>query len=479
MDHSTEILDLVDSDSTVTDFHIEGTVKYITITKNLHDRYCPLCHSKLHSKGRFIRHPKAQVLQDGYTLNITLIGRRWECSNPDCNYYCHDEFDFIEDHKRTSKIIPVMILNEMKDLNMTCRQVARKFDVSDSYVHDIFTQYIDLPRKPLTDTVCIDEVFMNFSPYQKYAIVIMDFHTNEILDILPSRLEQYTSSYFNRIPLAERNRVRYLISDMYNPYINYTARYFLNAKPVCDSFHVLQWLLSLINRYINQVKKRYQERDRKHLEEENRKTNHPILQTADSDEVYILKKAKWVLLKSDKNISYSSSRFNRRLGRYMDTYDWEDAFFDLDDKFRAIWLYKEMYEDFNNKYVNDPEHAGAALDELIDIYKNCNLVIFKDFAGLLERYHDPIINSFNCDIETDLDGCITKLRRLSNGPMESFNNNPSHFRSNSHGVSNFNFVRNRILWSERKDAPILAVPKTKQEAHVYTHRKRGSYHKHN
>ena len=62
--------------------------------------------------------------------------------------------------------------------------------------------------------------------------------------------------------------------------------------------------------------------------------------------------------------------------------------------------------------------------------------------------------------------------------MESFNNVPSSFRSRSHGLANFEFVRNRILWSKRDYAGILGVPKTRKQIHVDTMKKRGSYKKH-
>ena len=138
-----------------------------------------------------------------------------------------------------------------------------------------------------------------------------------------------------------------------------------------------------------------------------------------------------------------------------------------------------MYEEFNNEYVNKPDQAAAALDQLIDVYNNSGNEIFIRFAGLLKRYHDPIVNSLICVRQEDTEKCITRLRRLSNGPIESFNNGPSVFRSNSHGVTNFEFVRNRILWSERDDAPIHAVPKSEKEVHTYTGRKRGPYTKRN
>ena len=102
---------------------------------------------------------------------------------------------------------------------------------------------------------------------------------------------------------------------------------------------------------------------------------------------------------------------------------------------------------------------------------------FREFAALLSKYHDSIVNSFRYVTASESGRYANKLRRLSNGPMESFNNIPSGYRTQSHGINDFEFTRNRILWSYRKDAPILAVPKSAAEVHNYTGKKRGAYKK--
>lgn len=250
---------------------------------------------------------------------------------------------------------------------------------------------------------------------------------------------------------------------MYDPYINYTSSYFPNAKAITDSFHVLQWLLRLINNYINEVKKRYQALDRKRLEVKNYNSNMDNQTIKESDEIYILKNAKWVLLSNPKNWYYYELRYNYRLDKMMDTYKWEKAFLDLDPNFRTIRYLKNMYEEFNGSFINDLDGAAARLDELIDIYKNSDLKIFRDFSTLLIRYRESIVNSF-VYVDSLKDPSIK--RRLSNGPLESFNNIPSALRSNSHGIDNFRFNRNRILWSVRQNASILGVPKTVNEVHT-------------
>ena len=471
-----QILDIVDPDSKITNFVIEGTVKYVTLTKNSENKVCPLCGSKLYSKGKFQRHPNNQVLQDGYTLDLTLIGRRWKCSNPDCDYTCSDQFAFVQKRKRTTNIIIYNILFEFKDINLSCKQIAKKYHVSDTYTHQLFMKYIDLPRKELTPYICIDEVYLNLGNECKYALVIMDFITGEILDIIESRRKSTTHAYFMSIPLNERKKVLYLCCDMYDPYINYTSTYFPNAKAVTDSFHVLQWLINLINQYINKVKKRYQDKDKELLNDKNYKTNRDNKSIKESKEVYILKKAKWVLLSNPKNWVYHSSHYVDKLGKIMDTYSWEDEFLKLDDNFRTIRNLKDLYEDFNESFINDLDGAANRLDELIKIYENSDIYIFRRFAELLIEYHDSIINSFVYINDTNNKNKKEMLRRLSNGPLESFNNIPSALRAQSHGVTNFRYTRNRILWHLRENAAIKGVPYSDDEVHTVG-RKRGKYNK--
>ena len=475
-DGITELLDLSDDDSEIIDSHTEGHTKYVTLQKKLIPKYCPYCHSRLHSKGTFQRHPNNPVLQDGYELKLTLIGRRWECPNKDiCNYSETDEFNFIEANKKNTKIVPLMVINEMKDLHLSCRQVAARFNVSDTYVHEIFMRYVSLPRLPLTSCISIDEVYVNIAPEFKYALVIMDFPTSTILDILPSRREKTTAQYFMSIPKKERDGVRYLICDMYNPYINYTQRYFHDSIAIVDSFHVLQWLENLIGRYINDVKKRYQDRDRKVLEDRSYTHNHDFETQKDSQEVYILKNAKWVLLMRKDRIKYSGRHYNHFLNQYLDAYDWQKMFLSLDPAFDKIRFYKDMYEEFNSSWVNDKDEASEHLEELINVYSNCDIKIFREFSNLLSHYHDQIINSFTFVSGAEALSNSETLRRLSNGPMESFNNNPSSLRTQSHGVKNFEYTRNRILWAMRDNPPVHIVPKTAEDVHTYTQKKRGSY----
>ena len=239
MNRITDLLGLEDSDIIISDIITEGQTKTLIIETPPVAHYCPTCGYRMHSRGvkkRTISHP---ILQDGYSLILLLRQRRWRCSNPDCLYEVNESFRFVNKGRRTTNATDMLIVEAYRNLLETSASIAKRFHMSDSYVHQVFDRY-----------VC------------KYALVIQDFHTGDPIDLLRSRRTSVTEPYFVAIPKEERNQVKYLISDMYNPYIAYVEKYFPNAVPVVDSFHVIQWIIHSINNYIRQLLKKYRQRDR-------------------------------------------------------------------------------------------------------------------------------------------------------------------------------------------------------------------------
>ena len=444
----------------------ENTTKYIQLRKRLTPSFCPVCGQRMHSKGIYKRHINHPILQDGYSVVLVLHQRKWKCTNPLCNYYCNDEFSFVEKGKQNTYAAVYLILQEMKDLNITARYAARKFNVSDTFVHNIFLQYIDCSRLPLPEILAIDEVLMDFSSRNKYALVLMNFITGEIVDILPNRRKSDYEQYFLSISLSERNSVKAVVCDMYNPYVNFSVNYFHKADVVIDSFHVIQWINNKINLYINNVKKKYQQKGHEMLEELNFRNNSVHKTIKQSKEVYILNNYRWVLLTPQHRINYSThKKWNRFLNQYLCTYDYEKSFMSLDSNFRLIRELRDRYICFNEKFPKDFSAAANQLDTLILFYSQSSLQMFRDFSDLLKRYHDEICNSFktmqhysNEAYVASISDTSSNLRRLSNGPMEGFNRKPKDLKRNSRGVDNIRYTINRIIWSNRPDEPIRYTP---------------------
>ncbi len=448
MNSITELLNLEDSDIIISDITIQGTTKTLTLETQPYSHFCPSCGFKMHSKGikkRTIKHP---ILQDTYELILVLKQRRWKCTNPQCAYDISESFKFVNKRRRTTNATDMLIVDAYRNLMETSTSIANRFHVSDTHALEVFDRYVKMDRLPLTDAICIDEVFLDMDEHCKYALVIQDFHTGDPIDLLRSRRANITEPYFASIPIEERNTVKYLISDMYNPYISYVNKYFPYAVSVIDSFHVIQWITRLIDNYIRQLLKKFRQRDRE-LEEQLSYENQRLVSLPPSDEVYLLQKYRWLILCSQANIKYHTDlRMDSHFHRLMNTFDYEDALFRIDPKLQEFRDLKEIYIQFNNRNAGFPLKAKEELNELIPMYKSSGHEIFQNFGELLEKYQDFIINSFIM-VEKNGAGKIYDSR-LSNGPIESINRKVKDLKRIGRGFRNFEHFRNRFLYATRQ-----------------------------
>ena len=103
----------------------------------------------------------------------------------------------------------------------------------------------------------------------------------------------------------------------------------------------------------------------------------------------------------------------------------------------------------------NPIAVRTELDELITVYQKSSYEIFIDFAGLLEKYKDPIINSFIM-VEKVGNGKIYDSR-LSNGPIESINRKVKDLKRLGRGFRNFEHFRNRFLYATRSDSVLIGI----------------------
>ena len=452
MDIIIELLNLEDPNITVSDISIEGNTKFVTLETKPSIHFCSRCCYRMHSKGirtRKVNHP---ILQDTYSLILVLKQRRWKCTNTECGFESNESFNFVKPGRRNTNAADFLIVDAFRDLNATASSIAKRFNTTDTNVLDIFDRYVHLDRLPLTDAISVDEVHIDMDPKCRYALVIQDFHSGDPIDILISRRNNITEPYFASIPKEERYAVKYLISDMYNPYIKYVNKYFPNAVSVVDSFHVIQWIVRELDTFLKLLMRRFKQRDDEKQQQisllHGRSVTLPI-----SDEVYLLKKYRWLILMNQSSISYHyDTRFDFHFRYFMNTYDYESKLMDLNPHLRTLRDYKEMYVRFNSDYAGDPVGAAKRLDWLIQFYYNSNYDVFIRFAALLSAHRDSIINSFIMTSRIGSGGIYDS--RLSNGPIESMNRKVKDLKRIGRGFRNFEHLRNRFLFSTRK-LPVL------------------------
>ena len=460
----TELLDLEDADIFISSTTIEGNKKILTLETYSAVHHCPSCGFKMHSRGiktRTISHP---ILQDGYELILHLKQRRWRCTNSKCKYETNESFRFVNKNRRSTNATDMLIFTTFRNLHISAAAIANKFNTSDTHVLEVFDRYVKLDRLPLTDIISVDEVYLDLDPICKYALVIQDFYTGDPIDLLRSRRNNVTEPYFAAIPIEERLKVKYLLTDMYNSYIAFVDKYFPNAVAVVDSFHVIQWVVHALDLYIRQLEKKFRQRDRELEEKRSLELMRPV-RLPISDETYLLRKYKWLILSNMSNINYRNElRMDSHFHRLMNTYDYEDALFRIDSRLKTLRDLKEIYVRFNANNAGNPLNASQEIDLIIDYYMKCGDEIFIDFAKLLVRYKEPIINSFVM-VEKNGPGGIYDSR-LSNGPIESINRKAKDLKRLGRGYTNFEHFRNRFLYATRKN-PVLNASEDSSQVQYY------------
>lgn len=449
------LLDLEDDENLIiTGFRIEENKKIISAEYKLITVFCSECGTKMRVKEGWIRTVKHNILQDGFQIIIEYYQRTWKC--PKCANKYTPSVSFVEKNKQYSNATKILAIQKLANISLPVKAVADDFSITDTHLHNLFLQHVDMKRLPLPSVISIDEVYTNFRNDCLYSLVIMDFFTHEIIDILPSRREEYTNKYFLSIPIEERNNVKYIISDMYDPYLHYMDRYFHNAQTAIDSFHVISWLINKIAAHLRKLARNYED-----------KTN--------SDEYYLLKHKNWIMLMNEDHIKdiEKPKTEDRHFHCFMTTSAYREKFFNINKQLKVIHELKEDYIDFNNKERKNNDELEKEFDELVKKYNDSGFEIFTEFAELLTKKKKEILNSFI------VMPSLGKTVRLSNGAMESFNRKPKDLKRLARGVENFEFFRQRILFSERSQKTLLATPKSIKEIKNTTGKTRKEYKKHN
>lgn len=209
-------------------------------------KICPFCNNEklfIHDY-KWININLTTTLKFKEILRIKRI--RYKC--PKCNKTHTFDLEGIKRNKTISQFTINAIKKEFYEIQ-SFTTIANRYNVSLKQVMNIFDEYTRIvPRRSLPKYMCIDEKHFEGDTYGKYCVIISDFSTGEVIDILENRQIPYLVKYFNDIPLKERENVKVFISDMYDGYSTIKNRFFPKAIFVVDLFHVTKLLTTSINK---------------------------------------------------------------------------------------------------------------------------------------------------------------------------------------------------------------------------------------
>jgi len=281
-----------------------------------------------------------------------------------------------------------------------------------------------------------------------YLFIIADFKNIEIYDIVNSRHKYVLDRYFSKINLKERQKVKYITMDMWEPYLDVAKRHFRNAKIAIDSFHIMRMINNAMNTVRISVMQRY------NLKTENIEDNHSYY--------YLLKKYRYYFVSDFDNIT-EKRFYNIKLKIWFDKHSLLKYLLYIDPKLEKAYRLTSRYREFNKATSFDK--AADELEVLIDDFYSSDISSFFEAAKTLSTWKEYIINSFitipDALSKPSSKNEEPKPRRLSSGAIEGINATLEKINVNGNGYSNFWRFRNRSAYVINKNVPILNTPKKK------------------
>ena len=369
--------------------------------------------------------------------------RIYKCNS--CGHIYLQDSPVIEENKRISIYKDSLILNDLKDATNTYKKLAEKYFVSPTYISNLFDKKVDIKRGSLPEVLCIDELYSKKLSKYHYLCVLYSPQRKTIIDLLESRRKDFLIDYFANISTIEKQNVYYVAIDMWDNYRQIIKLCLPSAYICVDSFHVIKQLNFCFNKIRIRVMKRFE-----HLKHE----DHNF---------YWLYKKYFKFLETDLSKLPDSMIKVSHSGMYLSKYQIIEYMLELDDKLALAYLLKEEYRNFNSKATID--NACEWLDELILKFKQSCIKEYIPFWHILMDWHDEIINSFN----------RINNHKITNGPMERVNRDIKNLFSISFGSTNFERVRNRIMFCINDNSPILGY--RKKLTNKRTGKPRGKYNK--
>lgn len=372
---------------------------------------CPFCQSdNIVLKEYYFRNincSESNHIKDIFKIKVP----RFKCKN------CHKTFikklSNINYHSNISNNIVKMICNDFH-ICKTFDEIAVKYHISTAKVIDIFDNNIPSPKRLLLPRIlCIDEFhFSSKNNENKYCVIIIDWETKQIIDIIKNRKLPYLREYFSQINEKERKNVQYFVSDLYDGYRTIHNEFFKKSQHIADFYHITIQLTRAVNSLRTSVMKQL---DSSSLE-------------------YKFMKKHWKLFISRYNCKYDSKSFKTKNGIEVPFFDILMKCIKLNDN---LWngynCIQDLFSIHKDQYFSD---AMKDFDWISNKLENGNSSLLLDVAKTYRKWSIEISNAY---------AYHKGYKNISNSIAESTNNQIKTLIKVAYGYHNFERFRKRVL----------------------------------
>ena len=343
-------------------------------------KFCPKCgvifDNKFEKHGFITSDIKLpQVL--GYKTILRLHKQRYLCkhcnkaftlSSSITNYGC-----YISNNTKHNIARDLVKKRSEKD-------IALDNDVSPNTVERIMDSYYEtqkLYKHYLPEVLSFDEFKSVKSADGAMSFHMCDGITGQTIDIIEDRRLDNLIKYFFYYDYKARSRVKFIIIDMYSPYVSLIKKMFPNANIIIDKFHLTQLISRALNKTRIAIMKKHKQHHRKF-------------------------KRYWkLILKSRDELDSSKWKKFTCFKQLMTTTDVVDFLINLDDEFKeTYWVYQELLYAFKK---NDFDLLNKALHKQnnnISSYMKTSIKTLLEFLSHIKNtfnnnYHNGFIEGNN------------------------------------------------------------------------------------
>lgn len=381
---------------------------------------CPICENNRCIKyGTTIKRIKEKLFLDYKTL-VLLTVQKYKCK--ECGSVFNDSTDIIQKNKTISTHLKLAIIEELRT-PISLTNIGKRYNLSAQEVYNIFVNHVQIERHQMPEVLCIDE-FKNLRTEDgKYAVVLYDPMNHKIIDIIDNRRLNNLDDYFIHINFKELDKVKYLITDMYEGYRSVKKRYFKNATHVVDGFHVSRYITDALNKVRIRVMNSY---DRK------------------TQEYKILKKYWATFLKRLSDVK-SFEAYNPIQKKRTSSSDIIKDALEINKELYDAFMLKEEY--FLMEDIIHLENSKNKIKEFTKTLSESTLEEFRVLAGMFDNWYTEICNSY----------IRFGDKRLNNAYAEGINNKIKSIKKISYGCRSFYYLRNRVMFIVNDKEPIKDV----------------------
>ena len=240
----------------------------------------------------------------------------------------------------------------------------------------------------------------------KFADGAMSFHmcngeTGQTIDIVEDRKLLSLLKYFGYYSFKARNSVKFIIIDMYSPYVSLIQKMFPNAQIIIDTFHLVQ----LISRSLNKTR---------------------IRTMKNNKAVYNKMKRYWKLILKDRNeLDYSKWKRYTCFPNLMTEIDVVNYILDQSIELKTTYYkYQELLQSIRDKDYDNFIYAISNVNNSVSDY-------MKTSIKTLIEFKDKIYNTFN--------------NNYHNGYIEGNNNFIKVLKRIAFGFRSFRRFKARIM----------------------------------